>query len=138
MGCDIHLVLERKYNDVWIGVDTFNSHTSAIDHNFSFPVAKVRNYDRFAALASVRGEGPLPKGIPDDISQTSKYLIDYWGKDGHSHSWLPLKEAVDIFIKTDHEKPKKDSFGEEYPSYHYFFVEKEDIDNHRLIFWFDN
>lgn len=65
-----------------------------------------RNYDLFAILAGVRngsgfagsvtGEGftPIspPRGIPDDASAYYRHKVDEYGVDGHSHSWVTLKE----------------------------------------------
>lgn len=138
MGCDIHLVLERK-NDAgkWVGVDTFNSHASAYGESHSVPVARSRNYERFAALAGVRGDGPEPRGLPSDASDTTRLLAtDDWGADGHSHSHLPLGEAAKIFLQTEFKKPQRTSLAMTDPAYHYFGVDP--ADGYRIVFWFDN
>jgi hypothetical protein len=58
MGCDIHLVLERRADDGrWIAIDTFTSfhrsyvHSADTMDGFSSPIARDRNYTRFAKLA---------------------------------------------------------------------------------------
>lgn len=65
-----------------------------------------RNYDLFSILADVRnGYGfagvptgshinPIsdPKGLPDDVSHEVYMEAKKWGRDGHSHSWLTLRE----------------------------------------------
>ena len=65
-----------------------------------------RNYDLFAILADVRngsgfagvdtGDGfnPIfePRGLPEDVSKDYKQLVDNYGEDGHSHSWVTLEE----------------------------------------------
>src|SRR5207237_392615 len=99
MGCDIHMVLERKTEGGWLGIHNFPYYDNRNGHDF--PLAKDRNYDRFAALAGVRGEGPEARGMPADASPLAKYDSDECGPDGHSHSWLPLKDAAQIFLKTE-------------------------------------
>jgi hypothetical protein len=65
-----------------------------------------RNYRLFGFLADVRnGSGfggidtgdavkpiAMPRGVPDDASPEYKEIVDEWDSDGHSHSWLTLKE----------------------------------------------
>jgi hypothetical protein len=137
MGCDIHLVLERKVDDHWVAVDTFKGHESAMAKGYTWPAATSRNYQRFAALASVRGEGPSPRGIPADPSDTTSFLVEKWGEDGHSHSWLPLVEAAAIYLATDQcGQPSK--YRDEYPCSHFFGVDENEAGDHRLVFWFDN
>jgi hypothetical protein len=134
MGCDIHMVLERKVEGVgWVGIHNFpyyRMHKGAS----CFPPALVRNYERFAALAGVRGDGPAPRGIPEDVSTLSRDEIDRWGPDGHSHSWLPIDAAAQIFLCTAGES---DEFANKYPSNHFFDVDSEQ-GAHRIVFWFDN
>ncbi len=136
MGCDIHGVVERKHNGKWVACKVLQHPDPARD----------RNYERFAALAGVRGKGPEPKGFPDDASETACMLRDDWGRDGHSHSWLPIAEAAAIFAATQWWAPnqKPDAFPskewvEKYPSCHYFDVDSvPDGNEYRLVFWFDN
>lgn len=68
-----------------------------------------RNYDLFAILANVRngrgfagvptGEGfdpiSMPKGIPADCHPITKAMMESYGCDGHSHSWITLRELLD-------------------------------------------
>jgi hypothetical protein len=138
MGCDIHATLEVKTPTGWVCVNTYQGHHMAYpcgDRDWSLPVTTERNYDRFAALAGVRGEGPEPRGIPEDASDTTKYLVDLWGSDGHSHSWLPAKKAAEIFLATDRTKTQEE-FRAKFPKNYY--LEIEGTAEHRLIFWFDN
>lgn len=138
MGCDIHLVLERKHENRWIAVDTFIGHESAYGGAWSLPIALTRNYERFAALAGVRGDGPEPRGLPDDASETARYLADECGWDGHSHSWMPVKDAARIFAATEHAPPKPESTSSKCPAYYYFGAYDDSADEFRLVFWFDN
>ncbi len=136
MGCDIHMVLEQKHNGKWIGVDTFLGHESALDKGYAWPEATERNYRRFAALAGVRGEGPAPKGLPQDLSDTAKLLSDQWESDGHSHSWLPLQEAAQVFLTTLH--GQANDFIKQYPESHFFGCDLDKDREYRVVFWFDN
>lgn len=60
-----------------------------------------RNYYLFAVLADVRNYGdafvPIaePRGLPEDVSIKIKRISDYWGGDGHSHSYFTLKELLE-------------------------------------------
>ena len=127
MGADIHLFVEKKINDKWVMLYNYD-----MDH--STPTS-LRNYDRFAALAGVRGEGPEPRGLPEDVSSAVWYFYQDWGTDTHSASWLPLSEAARIWLETDYDP---DSFAKKWPEYHYFNVEGDDIRDYRVVFWFDN
>lgn len=125
MGCDIHGCVERNVNGKWVMVDRISDK------------ARDRNYRRFGALAGVREYGPPPKGIPGDISDSGKLFIDEWGEDGHSHSYLPLKTAANIFLSTEF---KASEYMKNYPCATFFNIEDfdENIDLYRLVFWFDN
>ena len=128
MGCDIHIVLERKVDGEWLGLHDF-PYTSG----GSYP-ARERNYRRFAMLANVRGDGPEPKGMPSDASQLAKFLCDDYGSDGHSHSYGTMDEVLPIFVGTEYEL---DAYAAQYPASHFFGIE-DDIDQHRIVYWFDN
>jgi hypothetical protein len=144
MGCDIHTVIERKVGDEWITVDTCLGHhkqwVKQGEYDYSAPVVTGRNYARFAALAGVRGDGPAARGLPDDLSQTARFLADHYGIDGHSHSWMPLEEAASIYLATDFPEPDPESYKASYPIGHYFNTETDDanVSDFRIVFWFDN
>ncbi|MEE9159961.1 MAG: hypothetical protein V3U60_16445 [Gammaproteobacteria bacterium] len=146
MGCDIHGVLERKVDGKWITSDTLSSHHAANRqkdasvNGWSLPAPLDRNYDRFAALAGVRGDGPPARGLPDDLSETATLLADHWEANGHSHSWLPLPEAVQIMADTEfwRENEGPDRFVRKYPEDFFFGVDKKNLSEYRFVFWFDN
>jgi hypothetical protein len=143
MGCDIHMVLEERDDEFgWVGINAFHGHRDRKGSS-SWPGATDRHYKRFAALAGVRGEGPEPKGIPDDASPLTRLEIKGWGGDGHSHSWLPISEAAKIFSTRFYETempldPK--SYEADYPAEFWFGASTDtaSLENYRLIFWFDN
>lgn len=140
MGCDIHIVLEKKSGCRWIGVDTFAGHESSHGKGWNSPAARSRNYGRFAALAGVRGEGPAPRGLPDFPSDTTALLLEEYGQDAHSVSWLPIDEAAQIFSQTQGVL-KDDDFALRYPESYFFGVDTSDHSSwgeYRIVFWFDN
>ncbi len=123
MGCDIHGWVEVRDGGKWVAVREIKD--------------QERNYQRFAALAGVRGEGPPAKGMPHDISDTVRYHIERCGVDGHSHSHLSLVEAAEIWLATswfvnDHARkhPKGAFIG--------WYDEETPEAKVRVVFWFDN
>ena len=140
MECDIHISVERKVENKWVCVDTMRGHRTQPRRNdgysYSFPIATSRNYDRFASLAGVRGDGPEPSGLPDNISETTRYFVDFYGGDGHSHSWLPAAEAAKIFLDTEW-SVEPDDMLKKYPAEEYFSID-DGLDEHRIVFWFDS
>jgi hypothetical protein len=151
MGCDIHMVVEKQLTpDWWVTVNTMTPHhknlygqkAEGILGGWSSPTAISRNYRRFAALAGVRGDGPEPRGYAPNLSETALYLIEQYGADGHSHSWLPMTDAIKIFSDTE-AWPPPDEDGEisgeqKYPASYFFGVEDEEVEKYRVVFWFDN
>lgn len=127
MGCDIHAATEQYVDDKWVMVDRLHWSLRATE----------RNYKRFAALANVRGDGPLPLGLPNDISESTRLYRDEWGVDGHSDSWLPLPDASLVWLNTDYKDTS--DYVKEYPESHYFDIEIESYPGqYRVVFWFDN
>jgi hypothetical protein len=114
MGCDIHMVLEKRVkvrdHETWVGVNAFPYLTVQVYEpkggggystatGSSSWMVDGRNYALFAALAGVRGEGPPAKGVPDDASDLALMMIDSWSSDGHSHSWTLMDEALPLFVQ---------------------------------------
>jgi hypothetical protein len=141
MGCDIHAFVEVNVpKKGWVMVHAVNYRFSGGDNLAS------RNYQRFAALAGVRGEGPQAKGVPKNASDGYKWHVEKWGIDGHSHSYLSAREAANIAHETRYGKDteRADAF-ERYNQRdlieHYCDVtvwDEKDIDKYRVVFFFDN
>ena len=144
MGCDIHLVLERKFKGVgnWIGVLSTD-----IGSKGRHRVAR-RDYSLFANLAGVRGKPVREQGgrwrnfLPHDASDLTMQQCAYYGSDGHSHSHMSYDEFKNIWTNTvassedfRHESLDYDLFGLDLSS------DYEASDNEhefRVVFWFDN
>jgi len=131
MGCDIHVYVEKKIDDEWVYVWSPTYYSYTVDNE------ERRNYRRFSELAGVRRDMKSvyrePLGLPDDASGGVIYHAKEWGPDGHSHSYMGMKEAKEVWKKTSHEPKKFYPFeslcNDEYG---------DDLDDYRVVFWFDN
>ena len=156
MGCDIHPHIEVKINGFW--------------QHHSCPHFK-RDYRLFAKLANVRNDGSikpiaLPRGLPKDISEVTTIEAKFWGRDGHSHSWINAEEIREAYLF--HVKPSDDVLdgmtAEQQREYHWELLRtgmewgylcgmgfeafcKHDVhsscfppqyEDLRMVFWFDN
>ena len=120
MGCDIHTFSEVKINGTW--------------HLYNQPDVG-RYYELFGKLAGVRSTiKPIvaPRGFPQDASLITKMENDYWGVDGHTHSWLTEKELDKIkqWLGEDGQTMEQVFGWELFPHY--------EVEDKRLVFWFDN
>ena len=104
-----------------------------------------RNYRLFGALAGVRNYNmeiisDFAKGLPVDVSTEVCGFSDEWEDDGHSHSYLTVKELIDSKY---HKMSKKELYDIGMSSYFFKDVvdsllilgDPEDV---RIVFWFDN
>ena len=107
MGSDIHIYTEIKKSinseDKWVNVDNwrYNPYYQEGNNNWErmLSVESIysgRNYELFGILAGVRNRNndsiDDPRGLPEDVSEVTKKESDRWDGDGHSHSWLTLRE----------------------------------------------
>lgn len=154
MGCDIHMVLEQRHNNRWVGIRDYDGlYTTAMRispknygdnapeiDNYMGWVVRNRNYELFSKLASVRGHGPPPRGLPKDISDLARIHTDDWGGDGHSHSWGLLSEIGGLFVA--HYTPQKALTEDRYKAvlelFGVPFMSPDNLDQLRLVYWFDN
>jgi hypothetical protein len=137
MGCDIHYVVEKKIDAEWVGI--FKKWPRS-------GFAGERDYEFFTEIAAVRGRSDTakyPQFLPKGISRLALHEIIHDGTDGHSHSWMPIKEFSEIALRVnpdkfptpyDKEQPWEKLFGEP------IFLNTDDdkIEDYRIVFWFDN
>lgn len=172
MGADIHFTIEyRDPSDGlgWVGVfwsdasyspDMYNKSglhdtnlTSGSEEHYRrlnygvHPLGRLsrRDYDFFSRLASVRGDGPEPNGVPPDASALTQRCISRWGGDGHSHVHMTLYEFVKRKIITDvtiaDAAKSKLQGGDPIAEYLGDCIDYDGItldNNTRVIAWFDN
>ena len=120
MGCDIHMITEvrRTVNGEkkWVNADHWKLNPYFSEEDSEEPEYTIidlcgdRNYELFSALANVRNYNGNPcifepRGIPADASAQTKKVVEYWGSDGHSHSYVTLAELRDFASK--HKKVKR-------------------------------
>jgi hypothetical protein len=141
MGCDIHLMVERKVGEQWIPIrakTNYLQYYPSLSHSEYYGYFNWydgRNYTLFGQLARVRDDYvdvvAEPRGLPKDASFQVKLASEQWGPDGHSHSWFTVQELLQFkrweedsqyFINTVKTKLKK--LG---PAHKV-----------RIVFWFDN
>lgn len=133
MGCDIHICIEVKNNDgEWRNYDNFRHNPYYVEGDeceeeiIQIPIFTDRDYLLFSRLCGVREHSIFDaiaistldeniqlqktekvsdvKGVPSDCSVVTKQIIDKWGSDGHSHSFLTLKEIKDYINKKSSKK----------------------------------
>jgi hypothetical protein len=128
MGCDIHCHCEVKIYGVW--------------HHYSV-VELQRDYVLFARMANVRNHNntvPIaePRGLPEDICLLTQLSSDSWCSNGHSYSWLSIDECQTL-VK---DEAIKENFSNDIKSlFDYWHSEgswSNDLEQARLVFWFDN
>lgn len=93
-----------------------------------------RNYELFSKLADVRSYGennPIdePRGIPIDCSLFFQIRCNQWEGDGHSHSYLYLKELLEHDFS---------NISNDFQNFIESFRDKNDLENYRIVFFFDN
>lgn len=162
MGCDIHYVIEKKFNDKWVGVycsggsPLLLTTKEAASNPFGNPVEpwrsiynrrsafSSRNYAFFGKLAGVRDNGPPAKGLPPDMSELAYLCAGDWDGDGHSHSYDTLYAFCSKWLEVTDEKALAAVVGAEVSDQHspvFDFLtgcsgkEAREI---RVVYWFDN
>lgn len=175
MGADIHFTIEHRdpHDGLgWAGVFWSDAPHSPSRYNIDYaygnaisdPVDPVehyrrmdhgvhpfgrlsrRDYEFFARLAGVRGDGPEPNGVPPDVSALTQRCVSRWGGAGYSHGHMTLREFVKRKIISDvtiaNAANSKLQGGDPIAEYLGDCVdESNDItldDNTRVVYWFDS
>lgn len=116
MGCDIHMVLEKKFGERWVGLHDFSylpASALQIDLDSKKGYSWIgwaitgRHYEFFWQLAGVRGGLGLEgkeRGLPPDISELAHYRLSPELDLGlHSHSWNTMRELAVILGRAKHD-----------------------------------
>jgi len=169
MGADIHMYIEKRMpSGNWACVRNLNEpirseglrliyeNRGASNGEFdAFWRLRIRNYELFAALAGVRGDGPEPRDLPQDVSEYVMTEYAGWGMDAHSASWYSADEFLQIYdrigVQVDEEIPlspyvtARIELGAEVATANFLHdkasvhVDEEDsVDLYRFVFWFDS
>lgn len=136
MGCDIHLNQEIKVRGKWL--------------HYSRPSVE-RDYTLFALMGNVRNHDNLPslsnkRGVPPDATDMTKLDAEFWGVDGHSHSWLNREEILRLRrLYVRYALPEEgdsfflsDIFGYLFGNDWDYNPPDMGLEDVRWIFWFDN
>ena len=132
MGTDVHMIVERRFGEKWIGVWASDYLPEGAEDKLT-----KRHYMLFNALAAVRGDmdGPGAKGLPDDVSDLARTIITDQGY--HSATWWSLADTQTIY-----NKPEIAYVGETRQYAFADFVDlvwsEEDAEPFRVIFAFDS
>lgn len=169
MGCDIHMYCEYKHKHgqekpKWVSADHYrvNPHYGVYEDESQWEVIHLyddRWYRLFGILAGVRDYEVKPiaeqRGIPSDCCKEIKKECDDYGCDGHSHSYLTLKELMDNRSKYIGKEDGYDVLGviidpliqRTKEVFHIYGYQNQDDVNEiiaksandiRIVFWFDN
>ena len=173
MGADIHFTIEHRdphdglgwtgvfWSDASYSPSRYNQdclHDSNANTNLEemyrrmdhgvHPFGRLsrRDYDFFARLAGVRGDGPEPNGMPSDASVMSQRCVLRWEGDGHSHGHMTLREFVKRKVISGETlaKAAKSKLQGGDPIAEYLGDCVDDAngitldENTRVVYWFDN
>lgn len=133
MGCDIHIVIEEKVGDKWIGI-------VATDRLKDRPIYAMRDYGFFAEIANVRGRGGhYPKNLPRDVSELAWHLYMRCPTDHHSASHMTIEKFCEIHNSLNPSKSRREHATWDlmglWPAAE---IEDEGASPFRVVFWFDN
>jgi hypothetical protein len=134
MGCDIHLVIERRRKPIepWVGI-----YSSDLAPGSRIVIAQ-RDYDFFAEVANVRGKTTdyknYPRNVPEDISPLAWQQYMRAPTDHHSASHMTAGDFCAVHHKINPTKSRED-----FMLYDLLGISSND-DGHefRVVFWFDN
>lgn len=163
MGCDIHSYVEERHDGVWrisdrIYESDYRRHGSEMfsdddEYKACYSPVDARNYALFGFLVRhVRGDGPTClwllgrdpywRGVPRDASPEVLKEWSGWLPDGHTPSWLTLRELVAGFAAAN-----LHGYASGYREQLQFGLKQMkarakaaglSYDDMRLVFWFDN
>lgn len=134
MGCDIHIVMERREGSEWVGIWS----SDAGPHKHGRAMIAQRDYAFFSQFA-VRGSAGntiYPRNIPKDVSRLAWLQYMKAPTDFHSASHASIKEFCDAWLAVNEGHA---DVRPEFASYDLLGIfGDEDEGEHRVVFWFDN
>ena len=141
MGCDIHIVAERRKKscDPWIGVWSSDLTPVAMGAQFRRPLCAQRDYEFFTEIAGVRGTSGTtiyPRNLPEDVSDLAWQQYMTAPTDHHSVSHVSVDEFCDAWFRAHPESTS--GVRKEYAPYDLLGISGDDGFEYRLVFWFDN
>lgn len=135
MGCDIHIVMERRKKDggEWIGAWCSDFIPGGR------PKFAMRDYGLFQRFG-VRGyrediKAIYPRNLPEDVSRLAWTQYMRCPTDYHSASHCTLQEFADAWMA---ENPEDSKVRADFALYDLFGVFGDEPFDYRLVFWFDN
>lgn len=176
MGCDIHVHVEIKHNKKWqkFTGKHFSSGYSYTGEKSSAPF-EWRSYQMFGFLANVRNDNIRPikeptYELPSNVSNGVLREWKHWESDGHSISFITLRELIEFDFNQNLRTPEQDfsthsknvlfekissiSEDDDWELKTYYDIvggpdgtfcknieelsELGDLDDVRVVFWFDN
>jgi hypothetical protein len=162
MGCDIHLYVEKRLkNGDWAFVRNLNEGINSEGLRPWGGQGKAcgghwnlsgRNYNLFSRLAGVRGPGPAPKGLPNNVSEFLDEEHMSYGGDAHSASWSTPLEFMEAYIASHQEYEEGEPLdkyiqirlkdGVEMAVYKFMrdmcSLNTDEAEEYRFVYWFDN
>jgi hypothetical protein len=138
MGCDIHIVLERRDagQSEWVG--QWCSDNLPMSRR---PKIASRDYGFFAEVAGVRGSPSqskmYPRNVPVDVSRLAWLHYMQSPTDHHSPSHATPAEFVEAYARAN---PNDKDYRPEFALYDLLGVEADYPEGceYRVVFWFDN
>lgn len=127
MGCDIHVVIEENLDGRWIGL-------TASDRQRDRPKYAERDYDFFAEIANVHGNGRYyPKNLPRDVSELAWHMYMQSPTDHHSASHMDIESFC-----AAHHRLNPNQSRAEHVVYDLTGLCMDEGEEYRVVFWFDN
>jgi hypothetical protein len=136
LGADLHLYIEysRDSGKTW-QEDSGHQISSYEDDSPEYLSVKTtpRWYLLFGLMASVRGVGRKPRGLPQNISDFVRAAAESYKNDGHSHSYMSLNSFKGILTKLYSLDERKQTLAEPFRDYWYRVPAEEGLLNYYSI-----
>lgn len=140
MGCDIHIVLERreKGSTEWVGV------WCSDDFPGGRPKIAQRDYEFFGEVAKVRcrdsSTGQYPRNLPKDVSRLAWLSYMDAPTDHHSVSHMTVEEFTAAWFRANDKRPVIADRGprKEFAAHDLLGISNHVEHDWRVVFWFDN